>query len=105
MFGILQRRIESALRDAKRQRGNGDAAAVENAQAVDKAFALFAQKVGLRQFAIGKKNLAGGAGAHAQLVLFLADPETGHTFFKTKALMPCCDAARSVTAMATQTSA
>ncbi len=66
-FGILQRRIESALGDAKRQGRDGDAAAVENAEAVDKTFTLLAEKVSLRQFAIGEKNLAGGAGAHAQV--------------------------------------
>ena len=73
---VLGRGFVGALRHAQRQRGNGDAAAVENLQAVDEALALFAQQILRRHTAIAEHHFGGVAGAHAQLVFFLSRTES-----------------------------
>ena len=71
-----------ALRHADGERGDGDAAAIENAQAIDEAFAGLAEQLRFGQAAIGEDDFAGGAGAHAQLVFLLAGAKAG------RALLP-----------------
>src|SRR5712691_3458356 len=60
LLRIVERGLVRALRDAHRQRGNRNAAAVEDAQAVHKAFALFAAKLRCRHAAARENHLAGG---------------------------------------------
>ncbi len=105
LLGIFERRFIRALRDAYRQRRNRDAPAVQNPQAVDESFAALAAELRRRQPAIGEQNFARGRTAHPQLVFFLPDAKSGVPFSRMNAEIPCDDAARSVTAIATQTSA
>ena len=68
----------------QRQRRDRDAAAVENAEAIDKAFAGLTQQLRGWEVAIGKQHFAGSAGPHAQLIFLFAHPETGRSFFKNE---------------------
>ena len=47
-LGVTQRGVVGALRHADGERGDGDAAAVENLEAVDEAFAFLAEQLRLR---------------------------------------------------------
>ena len=67
-----------------RQRGDGDAAAIQNSQAVDEAFAGLAEQLRCGQAAIGEDHFAGGAGAHAQLVFLLADAKSGRALLENE---------------------
>ncbi len=77
----LQRGVVCALGHADGERGDGDAAAIENLEAVDEAFALLAQQLGGGQAAVFEDHFAGGAGAHAELVFLLAGAEAGRALF------------------------
>ncbi len=81
-FGIFERGFVCALRRADGQRGDGNAPAVENPQAIDESFAHFSEHLRIREPAIGEQHLAGGAGAHAQLVFLLADSESRKALFE-----------------------
>ena len=82
LLGVLHRGIQRALRHAQRQRGDGDAAAVENFQAARETFAFWAEQIFTRNAAIGENDFGGVAGAHAQLVFFFAGAKTGHALFQ-----------------------
>ncbi len=70
LFGILQRRPVGALGHSKRERGDRDTPAVENAHGVDKAPALLAKKVFVRHKTIFEDQLRRIAGAQSELVFF-----------------------------------
>ncbi len=63
-------------------------AAVQNAHRVDEAFAFRAQQVFLRDFAVLKDQLAGIAGAQAQLVFFLPRAESLRPLLDDKGRQP-----------------
>ncbi len=79
LLGVTHGAFVSALRHAQAERGNGNAAAVENLQAVDEAFAFFAEQIFRRDVAIGENDFAGVAGAQPELVFFLAGLEAGRS--------------------------
>ena len=82
-FGVLQRRVVSALRHADGKRGDRDAAAIQNPQAVDEAFVQLAEQSALAgKPAVLENHFAGGAGAQAQLVFLLAGAETGRVLLE-----------------------
>ncbi len=80
-LGVVQRGVVSALRHADGERGDGDAAAIEDLQAVDEALAAFAQQLGSGKAAVFEDHFAGGAGAQAELVFLLAGAEPGRALF------------------------
>src|SRR5580700_3520228 len=82
LLGVFERSLISALRGADRERGDGNAPAIQNAQAVDESLALLAQQLRFGHTAIGEYHFTGGAGAHAELVFLLAELKTGNAFFK-----------------------
>ena len=77
LFDVFQRGIEGAAADAEREGGDGDAAAVEDAHGVDEAFAFVAEQVFGGDLAVFEDQLAGVAGAEAELVFFFAGAEAG----------------------------
>src|SRR5271166_1835309 len=82
LLGVTNRGIESALSHAEAECGDGDTAAIENFQAACEAFAFGAEKILGGDFAVGEDNFGSVAGAHAQLVFFLAGAKTGSSLFK-----------------------
>ena len=82
LLGILQRGFICSLGRSDRQRGDGDAPAVENTQAIDEPLAALTEQLRFREAAIGEHDFAGSAGAHSELVLLLADAEAGHSLFE-----------------------
>ncbi len=79
-FGVFERGVVGALRHADGKRGDRNAAAIENAQAVDEALAWLAEQLRLRDAAIGEDHFAGGAGAEAEFVFLFAGAKTGRVF-------------------------
>ena len=72
LLRVVERRFVGALRQADRQRGDPDAAAVEHLQRVDEALPFLAEQLVGRHAAVVEDDFARVAGAHAELVLFLA---------------------------------
>ena len=105
LLGVAHRAFVGALRHAQAERGDGNAAAIENLQAVDEAFAFFAEKIFGGNAAIGEDDFAGVARAQAELVFFFPGRKPGVPFSMMNAEMPWLFFAASVTAMPTQTSA
>ena len=106
LFGIAQRGVVSALRHADRERGDGDAAAIEHPQAVDEAFAGFARAAARAAARQSVKITSPVALARMpSLFSFLPSAETRRVLFDDERGDAVLRAARSVTAMATQTSA
>ena len=74
-------------------------------QAVDEALVELAQQLRLGQPAVFEDHLAGGAGAQAELVFLLAGAEARRALFDDERRDAVLRGGRSVTAIATQTSA
>ena len=81
-LGVARRRLEGALRHAKAQGCDRNAAPVEDFQAADEAFAFRAEQVFPREAAIGEDDFGRVAGTHAQLVFFLARTEARSALFE-----------------------
>ena len=75
LLGIGDGVIQRALRQSGHLRADADAALIQRLDGDLVAFAHFADDVGFGNAAIVQNQLAGGGGADAQLVLFLADGE------------------------------
>ena len=75
LLAVLESGFVGALRHAKAERGDGDAAAVENAHGVDESVAFLAEEIFGRDLAIFKDEFGGVAGAKAELVFLLAGTE------------------------------
>jgi hypothetical protein len=106
LLGVAQRSFVGALRHAQAQRGDRDAPAVENLQAVDEAFAFLAEQVFRRHAAIGENNFARVAGAQAELVFFFAGTKAGRSLLDDEGGNSVAAFSQgSVTAMPTHTSA
>ena len=97
--------VAGALRHPQRERGDGDAPAVEDLQAVHEAVALLAQQIFLGHETIAEDNFGSVAGAHAQLVFLFAGAEAGRALLDDEGGDAVGPLPWSVTAMATQTSA
>ena len=76
-FGVAQRGLVRSLSHAQAKGGDGDAAAVENLQAVDEAVAFDAHEILGGHAAVGENEFAGVAGAQAELVFLLAGTKAG----------------------------
>jgi hypothetical protein len=87
LLRVLRRGIESATGHAQRERGDGDAAAVEYAHRVLEAFAQLADQILFGNQAVLEDQLRRVAGAQAELVLFLAGAEAG---FPSRRETPRC---------------
>ena len=81
LLGVFHGGIEGALRHAQGERGDGDAAAIENLQAADEAFAFGAEKIFGGDAAIGENQFGSVAGAQAEFVFFFAGLEAGSSLF------------------------
>src|SRR3972149_3782092 len=77
LLGIMQGSLESALRNAHRQRCHRNKGLVEHVQGVDKPLAFLTEKIFFRDAAVFKNHLGGVAGSHAELAFFLAGAEAG----------------------------
>ena len=80
-LGVFRGGVAGALRHAQRQRGDGDAPAVEDLQAVHEAVALLAQQIFLGHAAIAEDDFGSVARAHAQLVFLFAGAKAGRALF------------------------
>src|ERR1035437_5808297 len=80
-FGILEGGVVCALGHADGERGDRDAAAIEHFEAGHETVVQFADELFGRETAVFEDDLAGGAGAQAELVLLLAAAEAGVAFF------------------------
>ncbi len=78
-LGVAHRALVGALRHAQSERRDGDAAAIEDLQAIDEAFAFRAQEILRGHAAIGEDHFAGVARAQAELVFFLAGTKARST--------------------------
>src|ERR1700740_3197999 len=77
LLGVVARGLVRAAGDADGERADGDAASVEDFHGVDEAIADLAEDVLARYTAVFEHELRGVAGAHAELVLFLAGADAG----------------------------
>ena len=99
LFGVTHRTFVRALRHAQAQRRDRNSPAVQNLQAIDEAFAFFAQQIRRRNLAIGENHFAGVARAQAQLIFLFARLESRVPFSMMNAEIPWLFFAASVTAM------
>src|SRR5580698_5862456 len=81
LLDVFQCSFERAAADAERERGDGDAAAIQGAHGVNESLAFRAEEVFFGDLTVFKDELAGVAGAQAELVLFLAGAESFGSFF------------------------
>ena len=88
LLRVFHRRFASALRHAQPQRRNRNAPAVENLQAIDESFALFAQQIFAGHKAIAENHFGGVAGAHSELVFFFARAKSRVPFSTINAEIP-----------------
>src|SRR6185295_152863 len=72
LLRVGARGFVGALREPDRERGDADAAGVEDLQRVDETLSLLADQLRRRQPAVLEHDFAGVARAHPELVLFLA---------------------------------
>ena len=104
LLGIAECGIVGALRRADRQRGDGNAPAIQDAQAIDEALAFTCPAIGNRGTRQSVKITSPVSLARMpELVLLLSDAETRRAFFDDERRNAVLRAVRSVTAMATQT--
>src|SRR5260221_7875272 len=82
LLGIAGGGAERTLRHAERERGDGDAAAVENGEAACKALAFGAEEIGGGNVAVGEDDFRSVAGAEGKFILLLAGTEGWHAFFE-----------------------
>ena len=106
LLGVFRGGFVCALRHAECQRSNGDAAAVENLQAVDEAFAFVRPasfRAGMRQSLKITSDVS--LARMPSLFSFFPGRKPGVPFSIMNAEIPWDSFDLSVTAMATQTSA
>src|SRR5438132_14365900 len=81
LFGIVQSRVERALRDASGLRGDTNSAAVERGERDLVAFAFVADAIRGGHFAIGEDEFTTSGRVDAEFFFFVADFEARSAFF------------------------
>ena len=88
LLDVANRVIERALGEADHLRADADAPFVERFDRDLVALADLAEHLRLRHDAVFEQQLAGAAGANAELVLLLADGESRRAASTMNAVMP-----------------
>src|SRR5262249_10864833 len=84
LLGVVQRRVEGALRHSKAESSDGNSPAIQNSEASGKAFTFGDEKIRRRDAAIGEDNFRGVAGTQPEFVFLLAGSKTGYALFENE---------------------